>query len=122
MEKYTVSQLRDTQIQNTINAASTFYLPPKALPKFDQELAETMDILKPGQDIMRQGYPSSRWIGPAVPACDAYGVHEKAAIAKIESHKPPTFYTPESASTAMKEIMIKLPLDPKFLAEYKCNP
>lgn len=57
-----------------------------------------------------------------VSAREAYGVAENAAIAKMNSHMPPTFYKPTSASTAMKEVMITLALDPKALAEYKKNP
>jgi len=122
MEKYTIAELRDPQTQNTINAVSTFYLPPKTVPKYDRESAVKMGILEPGQDIMRPSYPSSRWLEPEISAREAYGVHENAAIAKIESHVPPSFYRPLSASTAMKEVMIKLALDPKALADYKRDP
>lgn len=97
-------------------------MPPKSLPKYDREFAERMGILEHGQDILRPSYPSSRWMEPAVSAREAYGICENAAIAKMESHLPPAFYRPTSASTAMKEVMIKLALDPKALAEYKRNP
>lgn len=118
MEKYTIAGLRDPKTQNTVNAVSTFYLPPKTLPKYDRESAVKMGILGPGQDIIRPSYPSSRWLEPEVSAREAYGAHENAAIAKIESHVPPSFYRPLSASTAM----IKLALDPRALADYKCDP
>jgi hypothetical protein len=122
IEKFTIEELRDVETQNKINAISTFYLPPKALPKYDRDFAEKMGILRPGQDILRPSYPSSRWMEPVVSAREAYGVAENAAIAKMNSHMPPTFYKPTSASTAMKEVMITLALDPKALAEYKKNP
>ena len=122
IEKYTIRELRDVETRNKVNAVSTFYLPPKALPKYDRDFAEKMGILKPGQDILRPSYPSSRWMEPVVSAREAYGITENAAIAKMNSHMPPTFYKPTSASTAMKEVMIRLALDPKALAEYKRNP
>jgi hypothetical protein len=122
IEKYTIDKLRDVETQKKINTISTFYLPPKALPKYNHDFAEKMGILGPGQDILRPSYPSSRWMEPVVSAHEAYGITENAVIAKMNSHMPPTFYKPTSASTAMKELMIKLVLDPKALAEYKHNP
>lgn len=122
IEKYTINELRDAETRNKVNAISTFYVPPKALPKYDRDFAEKMGILEPGQDIQRPSYPSSRWMEPAVSAREAYGITENAAIVKMDSHMPPTFYKPMSASTAMKEVMIKLALDPKALTEYKRNP
>jgi hypothetical protein len=122
VEKYTIGGLRDVETRNKINAISTFYLPPKTLPKYDRDFAEKMGILKPGQDILRPSYPPSRWMESVASAPEAYGITENTAIAKMSSHMPPTFYKPTSASTAMKEVMIKLALDPKALAEYKNNP
>jgi hypothetical protein len=59
---------------------------------------------------------------PDIPAGKAYGEYENAAIAKIELHVTPARYRPLSASSAMKDVMIKLALDPRTLAEYKNNP
>lgn len=122
IDKYTIAELRDPQIQSKVNAISTFYIPPKSAPKYDREFAVKMGILEPGQDILRPSYPGSTWLGPSIPPREAYGPHEKAAIAKIDSHVPPTFYRPLNASAAMKELMEKLALDPRTLAEYKRNP
>lgn len=121
MEKYTIAGLCDPKTQNMVNTVSTFYLPPKTLPKCDWESTVKMGILGPGQDIIQPSYPSSRWLEPEVSACEAYGAQENAAIAKIESHVP-SFYRPLSASTAIKEVMIKLALDPRALTDYKCDP
>ena len=110
MEKYTITGLRDPHLQNKINAISTFYLPPKIVLKHDQQYATVMGILKPGQNIMSQTYPPSRWLEPDIPAGKAYGEYENAAIAKIESHVTPACYRPLSASSAMKSVMTKLVL------------
>jgi hypothetical protein len=122
MEKYTIAELRDPQTQNTINAVSTFYLPPKTLPKYDRESQ------RDGYFEAWPGYHAPRaihFLGGLNQLCLLRGLWCPRKCSDSKNRVPcasSVSIGPESASTAMKETMIKLALDPKFLAEYKRNP
>jgi len=122
IEKYTIAELRDPDSQHKIQANSTFYLPPKVLLKHDRELAEMMGILKPGQEIVPPKISSSKLVQQNVSTSRAYGDYVRAAISQLETRVTPASYRPLSASPAMQDVMIKLALDPKALAEYQSNP
>jgi precorrin-6B methylase 1 len=122
MEKHTIAELRDPHARENINAVSTFYLPPKAVLQHDRQCAARMGILKPGLDIKPVHYPPSRWLDAGTSAPKAYGEYENAVVAQLKSHVIPALYKRLNASTAMKDVMTKLALDPKVLAEYTSNP
>lgn len=122
MEKYTIAELRDPHAHENINAVSTFYLPPKAVLQHDRQCAARMGILKPGLDIKPVHYPPSRWLDVGTSVPKAYGEYENEVVAQLKSHVIPAPYKRLNASTAMKDVMTKLALDPKVLAEYTSNP
>ena len=50
-----------------------------------------------------------------------YGPTEQAAISKLDRHTIPEQYAPLVASKSMTDLMTKLALEPRLLAEYKAD-
>ena len=121
MEKYTITELRDPDVQKQITAISTLYLPPKTVLKCDKQAAVKLGILEAG-DTRVPTYPSVKWMEGEVISINAFEDFESAAIKQSESHVIPEAYKPLSVSTAMVDLMIKLALDPNALAAYKQDP
>ena len=121
MEKYTITELRDPDVQKQITAISTLYLPPKTVLECDKQAAVKMGMVKAG-DTNVPTYPSVKWREGEATSANAYEEYERAAIEQSKSHVIPEAYKPLSVSTAMVDLMTKLALDPKALATYKQDP
>jgi len=122
IDKLTISQLREPDVQKRINGISTFYIPPKGGLLTSLDVVERLDILNPGQALEQRlhVYPANQWT-PSVSNSEAYRLSDQTAIAELESHIVPEQYSPLATSNAMVDIMTKLALDPKLLAEYKVD-
>ena len=122
MEKYTITEFRDPDVQKRITAISTLYLPPKAVPTFDKQVAVKMGMMEAG-DTRVPTYPNVKWMErEAGTSANAYEKYESAAIEQSKSHVIPEAYKPLSVSTAMVDLMTQLALDPKTLAMYRQDP
>ncbi|KAH8104785.1 tetrapyrrole methylase [Cristinia sonorae] len=123
MDKWTVGQLRDSQIASQVTGISTFYIPPKTRAPANELIVESLGLLPIGMtaDKLTQIYPPSRWESN-VPTLPAYGPAEKEIIAKIATHTVPDNYQPLDTSKAMVEVMTRLALDPTVLTKYKADP
>jgi hypothetical protein len=121
MEKYTITELRDPDVQKQITAISTLYLPPKTVLECDKQAAVKMGMVKAG-DTNVPTYPSVKWREGEATSANAYEEYERAAIEQSKSHVIPEAYKPLSVSTAMVDLMTKLALDPKALATYRQDP
>jgi hypothetical protein len=121
MEKYTITQLRDPDVQKQITAISTLYLPPKTVLKFNKQFAGKMSMVKAGGTRVPT-YPNVKWVEREATSANAYEEFENAAIEQYKSHVIPEAYKPLSVSTAMVDLMTKLALDPRALATYRQDP
>jgi hypothetical protein len=121
MDKYTITELRDPDVQKQITAISTLYLPPKTVQTCDKQTAVKIGILKAG-DTRLPTYPSVKWMEGEATSKNAFEEYESAAIEQSKSHVIPEAYKPLSVSTAMVDLMTKLALDPEALATYRQDP
>jgi hypothetical protein len=123
MDKFTISQLHDPEVARRVTGISTFYLPPKELREPNVEMLKKLRLPVKLTDIRHQFYPSNQWSPPKTDSDVApYGPYEQAAISKLDGHTTPEQYSPLVASKAMIDLMTKLALDPRLLAEYKADP
>ncbi|KAH8104760.1 tetrapyrrole methylase [Cristinia sonorae] len=122
MDKWTVGQLRTSDIANQVTGISTFYIPPKARAPAVQSIVDALQLLPAGvsADRYTQVYPPNRWESN-VPTLPAYGPAEQKVIEKIAEHTVPADYQHLEASTAMIDVMTKLALDPAVLSKYKTD-
>ncbi|THU83556.1 tetrapyrrole methylase [Dendrothele bispora CBS 962.96] len=121
-DKFTIGQLREPEIAKRVGGVSTFYIPPKARKDINTDIIRLLEFLPAGKvpDKHTQIYPPNQW-EPDVPTLPPYGQNEQAAITRLEAHAPPEEYQPLATSKAMTDVMTKLALDPKALAEYKAD-
>lgn len=115
MEKYTIGELRNQDVQKRITAISTFYVPPKTVMAFNQQAAMKLSAVK-AKGTKVAVYPKTEGQATALDAL------ESAAIKQSKSHVIPERYKHLSVSTPMVDLMTKLALDPKALATYKQGP
>nr|6QZY_A Chain A, Peptide N-methyltransferase [Omphalotus olearius] len=121
-DKYTVAQLREPEIAKRVGGVSTFYIPPKARKASNLDIIRRLELLPAGQvpDKKARIYPANQW-EPDVPEVEPYRPSDQAAIAQLADHAPPEQYQPLATSKAMSDVMTKLALDPKALADYKAD-
>lgn len=123
IDKYTIAELRDAETQKKITGISTFYLPPKSLLGTVEEMAAKLGLVSPGKEVKMPHYPAVRFMERHDSPADAgYEGLERSAIKEIETHLAPQGYKATCISPAMADLMTKLALDPKALAEYKQDP
>ena len=117
-DMYTIADLRKADTLKKINPISTFYIPPINAPPTDDAMAE---LFGPGTQT-RLLPRASKWVDPGFTGANAYGPHERAVIAQIDSHVVPKTHRSAQVSSAMKDFMIDLATKPKLLREYRANP
>lgn len=121
-DQWTIGQLREPEFYKRVGGVSTFYIPPKERKEINVDIIRELKFLPEGKvpDTRTQIYPPNQW-EPEVPTVPAYGSNEHAAIAQLDAHSAPEQYQPLATSKAMTDVMTKLALDPKALAEYKAD-
>ncbi|KAJ3812197.1 tetrapyrrole methylase [Lentinula lateritia] len=121
-DQWTIGQLREPEFYKRVGGVSTFYIPPKERKEINVDIIRELKFLPEGKvpDTRTQIYPPNQW-EPEVPTVPAYGSNEHAAIAQLDAHSPPEQYQPLATSKAMTDVMTRLALDPKALAEYKAD-
>lgn len=123
IDRFAIADLHKPEVVRQFNAVSTFYLPPKAPASIHQPIAEAVGMLAPGQTpptVRELSLCSAfRLSGLDLPVQKAYRDYELALIAEMENYTPPARHQVLRASPAMKDIMTRLALEPKLMAQYE---
>ena len=122
--RFTLSELKDPSVAARINGVSTLYVPPKDTLGTLYQVALDMGLLKPGTTYRPSArpYPPNRWADSDTQAAPAYGPKEKAAVLELGTHEAPKGYKSLTASQSMRDITIRLALDPAMLAAFQTDP
>ncbi|KAG6331857.1 hypothetical protein ID866_7233 [Astraeus odoratus] len=120
--EFSVADLRKEEVVKQINAASTFFVPPRESIPFDR--AATQKFSFPGSisdtPLMRR-FPYCKLIGALSNDSSPYGLDEKAAVKRLATHAPLENTSTLQASPAIRQFMTDLALNPNLLAQYKAN-
>ncbi|KAE8156100.1 hypothetical protein BDV40DRAFT_91922 [Aspergillus tamarii] len=118
IQRYIISELSNPEVQKTVDACSTFYIPPKALLPIS-DTATLVSLDKSGSVPLS---PPLWWDPLNTSAPTLYGPKEAEVISNEGNHSPPEGYRRYSASPAMQKTVEQLVLDPNALEVYKRSP
>ncbi|KAL0580723.1 hypothetical protein V5O48_001281 [Marasmius crinis-equi] len=117
-DELTIADLRKEDVVDRITALSTFYLPPRTLSPASKEILNKLGLSDAPLTIMER--LSAKLAGTGTKS--AYGPSERAALEVLEKHVPPSDHKMLEASTAIRQFMTDLALQPDLLDRYMTDP
>ena len=123
IQKYKIADLYTPEVQATINACSTWYIPPKELLSIDKTNPFAQELLDSGIKSGWQQPPLwTDTISKPQELSNWYGDDEKKAIENLATHEAPKERRIYNASPALQDVVERIVLDPEVLQAYIDSP
>ncbi|KAG6332905.1 hypothetical protein ID866_6183 [Astraeus odoratus] len=123
MDEFTIEDLRKEEVAKQFNPISMFYVPPRDILPIDQVAARKLGHSDPSTTVHpMQLFPYYKSAGVRFSGAPAYGPFERAAVESLATHTPPDHAVKFHASSAIRQFMVDLALNPSLLMQYRDNP